>query len=191
VPLSHPDYDLAEMTLRPMTKQISNIVACAVCIVVATLWSTKTGLAADKLNYSGKYSTQTRKAASGSEMDATIEVVQNAESIEITRVEQGKRTTSRYPLNGAEGDYTSPGGVTGKCKAQLNDKYLVLESVVVARPNAPPMRIHTKERWQLSADSKTLTIKSSVDFPDVPGDASAIVGAYGSGTQKYTRIETP
>jgi len=152
-----------------MTKQISNIVACAVCIVVATLWSTKTGLAADKLNYSGKYSTQ--NSESGLRQRDGCNYRGGSERGEHRNHESGtgEKNYQSVPLNGAEGDYTSPGGVTGKCKAQLNDKYLVLESVVVARPNAPPMRIHTKERWQLSADSKTLTIKSSVDFPDVPG----------------------
>jgi hypothetical protein len=176
-----------------MTKQTSNVLACAAWIALAVVWSANTGRAADKADYSGKYSIQHRKAASGSETDSTIEVVQNADNIEVTRVEQGKRTINRYPLNGSEGDYTSPGGVAGKCKAQLKDKYLVLESVVAARPqpNASPMRVHTKERWQLSADSKILTVKSDVDFPDVPRDMSTLVGEYGSGTQKYTRIENP
>ncbi len=46
-------------------------------------------------------------------------------------------------------------------------QYLVLESVVAARPqpNGLFARIHTKERWQLSSDSKTLTVKSDVIFP--------------------------
>lgn len=83
--------------------------------------------------------------------------------------------------------------MAGKCGAQLKDKYLVLESVVVARPqpDGPPMRMHTKQRWQLSKDSKVLTIKSEIDFPDAPPAASSIVGEYGSGTQKYIRIEGP
>jgi hypothetical protein len=150
-------------------------------------------MAADKANYSGKYLLQGRKTVSGNKIDSAIEVVQSDESIEITRVEQGSRTTNRYPLNGSEGDYTSPGGVAGKCKAQLKDKYLVLESVVTTRPqpNAPPVRIHTKERWQLSSDSKTLTVKSDVDFPDAPRDVSSVVGESVSGTQKYTRAENP
>ncbi len=160
---------------------------------MAVVWSANTGRAADKADYSGKYSIQPRKAASGNETDSTLVVVQSADSIEVTRVEQGKRTINRYPANGSEGDYTSPGGVAGKCKAQLKDKYLVLESVVAARPqpNVPPMRVHTKERWHLSADSKTLTVKSDVDFPDAPPDVSAVVGEYASGTQKYTRTEGP
>jgi hypothetical protein len=176
-----------------MTKQISNVVACAAWIALAVVWEANTGLAADKVSYSGKYSIQARKTASGSETDATLEVVQNADSIEITRVEQGKRTINRYPLNGSEGDYTSPGGVAGKCKGQLKDKYLMLESVVAARPQpkAPPMRIHTKERWQLSSHSKILTVKSEVDFPDAPRDVAAVVGEYASGIQKYTRTENP
>ncbi len=69
----------------------------------------------------------------------------------------------------------------------------MLESVVMAspQPNGPSMRIHTKQRWQLSKDSKVLTIKSEIDFPDALPAASSIVGEYGAGTQKYTRIDGP
>ena len=96
-----------------------------------------------------------------------------------------------YPLNGPDGDYKTPTGVPGKCKAQLKDKYLVLESVVVTptQPNGPSMRMHIKERWQLSKDSKILTIKTEIDFPDAPPMVSSIVGEYGSGTEKYIRTE--
>jgi hypothetical protein len=174
-------------------KKISNLAAYVACIGLVVAWTANAGLAANKVNYSGKYSLQGRKTTSGNETNSTLDVLQNEDGIEITSVEQGRRTTNRYPLNGSEGDYTSPGGVSGKCKAQLKDKYLVLESVVISRPqpSAPPVRIHTKERWQLSADSKTLTVKSDVEFPDFPGDISAVVGASGSGTQKYLRTENP
>jgi hypothetical protein len=176
-----------------MTKQISNLVACVACIGFLVAYSGTPGMAADKANYSGKYSLQGRKTASSNKIDSTIEVVQSDDHIEITRMEQGSRMTNRYPLNGSEGAYTSPGGLAGKCKAQLKDKYLVLESEVTSKPspNAPPMRIHTKERWQLSSDSKTLTVKSDVDFPDAPRDVSSVVGESVSGTQKYTRVENP
>jgi hypothetical protein len=176
-----------------MTKQISNLVACAACVGFLVACSGTPGMAADKANYSGKYSLQERKTASGNKIDSTIEVVQSDDHIEITRMEQGRRMTNRYPLNGSEGAYTSPGGLAGKCKAQLKDKYLVLESEVTSKPspNAPPVRIHTKERWQLSSDSKTLTVKSQVDFPDAPRDVSSVVGESVSGTQKYTRVENP
>jgi hypothetical protein len=70
-------------------------------------------------------------------------------------------------------------------------KYLFLESVIVTRPQptASPVRIHTKERWQLSADAKSLTIKSDVDFPDFPAAISGAVAGDASTTRKYTRIE--
>jgi hypothetical protein len=173
-----------------MTKQITKLVASVVFLVAC---SGTPGMAADKANYSGKYSLQERRMASRDKIDSTIDVVQSDDHIEITRVEKGSRTTNRYPLNGSEEAYTSPGGLAGKCKAQLKDKYLVLESEVTSKPspNAPPMRIHTKERWQLSSDSRILTVKSDVDFPDAPRDASSVVGEAVSGTQKYTRVEKP
>jgi hypothetical protein len=144
------------------------------------------------VSYAGKYSAEGLKTTSGGGTGSTLEAVQNEDSIEVTRVELGKRTTNRCPFNGAEGDYTSPGGVSGRCKAQLKAKHLILESVVVTRPQTtgPPVRMHTKERWQLSADAKTLTIKSDVDFPDFPSEISAAVSGTTS-TTKYTRTESP
>jgi hypothetical protein len=174
-------------------KKVFTLAASVACVALVIAWSAKTGLAADKVNYSGRYSVERMKTTSGGESDSTLEVAQNEDSIEVTRVELGKRSTSHCPLNGSEGDYTSPGGVSGKCKAQLKPKYLVLESVVVGRPQpkSPPVRMHTKERWQLSADGKTLTIKSDVDFPDFPADISAAVAGDTSGTRKYTRTGNP
>ena len=176
-----------------MRKQVSNLLACVACAGFVVAWSVNPGLAADRVNYSGKYSLQGRKMAAGSKIDSTLEVIQSEDSIEVTRMEQGSKTTNRHLLNGSEGDYKSPSGGPGKCKAQLKDKYLVLESVVTARPqpNGPPVRIHTREQWHLSSDSKTLTVKSDVDFPDAPRDVSSVVGESVSGTQKYTKIDNP
>jgi hypothetical protein len=107
------------------------------------------------------------------------------DAAEITRTGSGKKTLSRCPTNGSEGNYTSPGGISGHCKAQIRGKYLIVESMVVTRlPQATtPVRMHTKEKWQLSADAKTLTIKSEVDFPDFPSDISAAVASTTSGTE--------
>ncbi len=86
----------------------------------------------------------------------------------------------------------SPGGVSGKCKAQVKGKYLILESVVVAQPQPrTAVRMHTKERWRLSTDANTLTIKSDSDFPDFSPNISAAVAESTSGTTIYTRIEAP
>jgi len=146
-------------------------------------------LASDKLNFSGKYIVEPAKNTLGGESDSTLEIVQNDDRIEITRLELGKKTISRCTLNGLEGDYTSPSGVSGKCKAQLKPKYLIVESVVATRPQqtSPPVRMHTKEKWQLSSDAKTLSIKSEVDFPDFSPEISAAVAPSTSGTTKYRR----
>jgi len=188
-------YHSAELLVEAekMTKKIPKLMAYVTSLGLAVAWLGTAGMAGDKANYSGKYSMQAGKATPGSASVPTLEVIQNQSNIEITRVEDGKRTSNKYPLDGSEGDYKSPGGVLGKCKAQWKGKYLVLESVVVSRPDAsaPPVRVHTKEQWQLSADSNTLTVKSNVDFPDFPGELSKVAGAYGSGTQKYIRTANP
>jgi hypothetical protein len=51
--------------------------------------------------------------------------------------------------------------------------------------------MNTKERWQLSADGTSLTIKSDVDFPDFRSDISATVAVDASGTTKYKRTGNP
>src|SRR2546429_6960878 len=59
-----------------MTKQISNLVVCVFCIGFLVACSGTPGMAADKAKYSGKYSLQGRKTASGNKIDSTIEVIQ-------------------------------------------------------------------------------------------------------------------
>jgi hypothetical protein len=171
-------------------KRVLSFVAVLAAIVHA--WPAKTALAADGTNYSGRYTAERPKKTSGGSAESTLEVVHNADAIEITLVESGKKTTSRCPLNGSEGDYTSPGGIPGKCKAQLNAKNLIVESVVVTRPQPTAnVRMHTKERWELSKDGKTLTIRSDVDFPDFPASISAAMAGDTSTTRKYTRMGNP
>jgi hypothetical protein len=186
-------YDSLPMIKRGTTNRSLRLMLWIGCATIATLHSGKAVQAADKQDYSGKYALQPTKTPSTPATGSTLEVVQTSAGIEVTTVESGKRATSRCPFDGSEGDYTSPGGVTGKCKAQIKGKYLFLESLVVTRPQpaASPVRIHTKERWQLSADGKSLTIKSDSDFPDAPAAVSAAVGGETSSTEKYTRIENP
>jgi hypothetical protein len=164
----------------------------ALLVAVTLLTPAKITLAVDTTDYTGKYAVERpKKAASGSD-ESTLEVVHNENAVEITLLQSGKRTTSQCPFNGSEGDYTSPGGVLGKCKAQLKEKNLIIESVVVTHPQPTAnVRVHTKERWQLSKDGKTLTIKSEVDFPDFPSGISAALSGDTSTTTKYTRIVNP
>jgi hypothetical protein len=175
-----------------MKRQILSSVMLMAGVGMVIAGPPKDGLAADKMDYSGKYSAERLKNTPLGSSDSTLEVVQNEDSIEITRVELGKRTTSRCPFNGSEGEYTSPGGFSGKCKAQLKGKHLIIESVVVARPQpTSAVRMHTKEQWQLSTDGKTLTIKLDVDFPDFPAGVTAAVAGSTSTTLKYKRTENP
>jgi hypothetical protein len=143
---------------------------------------------ADPPNFTGKYVLQ-GKHTSG---DTLLEVVQNPGDVEVTRTSNGKQVTNRYPQGGNEGNYTSPGGIPGKCKASLKGKQLILESVVTThpQPQVPPMREHEKQKWQLSDDLKILTIQTDVDFPDVRPDVSALVGGSFSGKEKYVRVQS-
>src|SRR5215469_10771815 len=116
--------------------------------------------AATKPDFSGDYAAQQKK--SNNPVSASIRVVQTELAVEVTQVYGGKSVTNRFPLDGSEGDYTTEAGVHGKCKAQLKNDALVLETLVASRPdaNAPSLRFDTLEEWRLSADTKTLTIKT-------------------------------
>jgi len=162
----------------------------ALLLAMTLLTSAEPTLAADSTDYSGKYVAEQPKKAQNGSAESTLEVVQNEKAIVVTLVHYGKRTTNHCPFDGSDGDYTSPGGVPGKCKALLKGKNLIIESIVLTHPQPTTnVRVHTKERWLLSKDGKTLTIKSDVDFPDFPSDVSAAVSGDTSMTSKYTRVE--
>lgn len=88
------------------------------------------------------------------QMICTLIVVQTADAIEVTKVQDGTSNTnkSRWVW---EGIYHTDNHLPGKCKGQLKGKRLVLDSVIVARPLAsgPAVQPH-RERWDLSRDSK-------------------------------------
>jgi hypothetical protein len=171
---------------------MKHINVVAVLVAIALSISAKQMRAADTTDYSGKYVVEQSKKAQNSSAQSTLQVAQNENAIEVTLAQSGKTTMSHCPFGGSEGDYTSPGGVLGKCKAQLKGKDLIIESMVVTHPQpASNVRVHTKERWQLSRNGKTLTIKSDVDFPDFPSGVSAAVSGNTSTTTKYTRVDTP
>lgn len=103
-------------------KDVLCLVAMMAGVAMVVFGLPKAGIAADNVSYSGRYSAQRPKNAPSGSTDSVLEVVQSEDSIEITRVELAKRTTSRCPFHGSEGAYTSPGGVSGKCKAELKEK---------------------------------------------------------------------
>lgn len=91
-------------------------------------------LAATKPDYSGNYAAQQKK--DNKAVTVALRVVQTESAVEVTRIHGDKSVTHRFPLDGTEGDYTTETGALGKCKAQLKDDTLVLESVVASRMNA-------------------------------------------------------
>jgi hypothetical protein len=130
-------------------------------------------VAADKRDFSGSYTLkENTKAPKLEKSEAwTIRVNQTESAIEVTRVMDGHQNLNKFPLDGSEGPYTSPGGPTGTCKAQFKSKYLILDTFVTThpQPNAPAVQMHTKERWELSSDATTLKIRTDVDFPQFSG----------------------
>jgi hypothetical protein len=121
-------------------------------------------------DFSGSYALTNSKHPSKGKPGAvqTLRVIQTESSVEITKTIDGVQNANKFPLDGSDGPYVSPGGVKGAGRAQFKGKTLVLETLVFARPqlNAPEVQIHTKERWNLSSDSKKLTIRTDVDFPN-------------------------
>jgi hypothetical protein len=144
-------------------------------------------IGADKIDFSGSYTLTASKGALKLRGKVwTLKVKQTESAIEVTRVMDGHQNVNNVPLDGSTGVYVSPGGPTGTCKAQLKAKSLVLETLLVSRPqpSGPVVRLHTKERWELSSDSKTLTIRSEIDSPQSLLEGIQIVEPW---SEIYTR----
>lgn len=127
--------------------------------------------AAARPDFSGSYTlTGSKGAFKAKGASWSIRVVQTEATIEILKTMDGKEDLNTFQLDGSESVFTSSGGQKGTGKAQFKGKTLILETFITTRPqpNGPAVQIHTRERWELSADSKTLTIRSDVDFPN-PG----------------------
>jgi hypothetical protein len=121
----------------------------------------------------------------------SLHVVQTESAVEVTRTYGDNSATNKFPLDGSDGDYTTETGVKGKCRAQLKNDTLTLESLVASRPNAnaPSIRFHTIEEWRLSADNKTLTIKTEIKSPDMAAEVIAAAFPNNPQTEKYQRAD--
>jgi len=152
-----------------MTKRIAH--PAYAFLLAALLAVVTTVIAADKRDFSGSYTLKEKTDASKLQKGkaSTLRVIQTESAIEITKVVDGHQNVNKFPLDGSEGKYTSPGGPTGTCKAQFKSKYLILDTIVTThpQPNGPPVQMHTRERWELSPDSNTLKIRTDVDFPQL------------------------
>jgi hypothetical protein len=147
------------------------------------------GSAATKPDFSGNYAAHQKK--SDKPPTASLRVVQTESAVEVTRIYGDKSLMNRFPLDGSEGDYTTETGVRGKCKAHLKNDTLVLESLVASPPpaNAPSLRFDTIEEWRLSADARTLTIKTEIKSPDMSAEVMAAAFPNNPSTDKYQRLD--
>lgn len=130
------------------------------------------------LNFTGKYVHRGDKVNNDLDPEVTLDVVQDGQAVEITRDGPAGKTSNRYLLDGSEQECVGSNRTSAKCKAQFKGKYLVLESVVDSPDQTSGNLIHvrTVEQWQLSGDSKTLTIKLRVDFPGAQSGMSSNEG---------------
>jgi hypothetical protein len=152
-----------------MTKKIAR---AAHYLVFAVLLGAVAGaVAADKVDFSGSYTLKKTTEISKQEKGVvrTLHLSQSETAIEVTRVQDGHSYVNTFPLDGSTGKYVSPGGPTGTCKGEFKSKSLILDSYVTARarPDSPALEMHTRERWELSSDSKTLKIRTDVEFPQL------------------------
>jgi hypothetical protein len=115
-----------------------------------------------------------------------LEVFQTADTVEITAIDRGARKTNRYPLDGTEVSCTNAYG-SGKCTARLKGKQLVLDWNITPTTGQNPKAkgIHKQEFWELSADTKKLTIRTRMDFPDQPAITTS------PGSADYARVDVP
>jgi len=152
--------------------------------VLATIAS-----AAPKADFSGSYAVPQKKGDEA--IRASLRVIQTESTVQVTRAYGDKSLTNSFPLDGSEGDYTTETGVHGKCRAQLIGNTLVLKSIVASPPktNTPSLRFDTIEEWRLSADTKTLTIKTEIKSHDMPADVMAAALPNNPRTEKYQRLD--
>jgi hypothetical protein len=141
-------------------------------------------------DFSGAYTLKASKGPSkilkrGSSW--TLRVIQGDPSVQISALKDG----SLYDyydvkLDGTQASYRSPGGLSGICRAQLKRRSLVLDTLVTARPigGSPLVQVHTRERWTLSSDGRTLTIQRDVDSPTVPLNGFQVIEPV---SETYTR----
>ncbi|MFZ0478850.1 MAG: hypothetical protein WAL71_06850 [Terriglobales bacterium] len=158
-------------------------------LFVVVIFLATIAFAAAKADFSGNYATQQKKGDKAP--TASLRVVQTDSTVQVTRVYGDKSVTNSFPLYGSEGDYTTEAGVRGRCKSQLKGDMLVLESVVASPPkaNLPSLRFDTIEKWRLSADGRTLTIKTEIKCPDMTADINAALFRINPQTEKYQRLD--
>jgi hypothetical protein len=123
-----------------------------------------TAVARKNPNFSGTYALTALK---GDHTAKTLpknimKVTQNSETLEIVEsFDDGKTVTRKYALNGGESKNLTSGGVPTTDKAEIKGKTLLIRSSY-RLPTG--VTVHETEKWDLSADSKTIKIRQQTQF---------------------------
>jgi len=158
-----------------------------ILMIAGLLFSGTILTAADQPNFSGTYtldhgkseflsSKEDSRPAKADEI-ITLSVVQDTEKLEITRSENGRKTSSIFSMKSGVGVYSLRSGDSGNSKVQFKGKRLLLEAEVMMQPlqSGPRVPFLITERWELSPDSKTLTIHNEMVLKGggIPGISSS------------------
>jgi hypothetical protein len=91
-----------------------------------------------------------------------LKVIQNGNSIEVVEtIDDGKTVTARYFLDGRESKNLTSGGVPTTDKAETKGQALVIRSSYRLANGGP---VRETQKWELSADSRTLKIRRQTQF---------------------------
>jgi hypothetical protein len=126
----------------------------------------------DHPDFSGSYTLKSVKGEDNPDNDETwtLQVTQTATEITIVTTLNGHPSTEVFPLNGSEAKCRNADGDGAKCMSAWSRKTLTLETVYIAHPteNSPDVEMHSRERLELSADRKRLTIRTDQKAPHYP-----------------------
>ncbi len=137
--------------------KISSLLFCVFFIALATL-------AQETPDFSGTYSLtgQDGQNAPKKLPKAILKVVQNGSSLELVEtIDDGKPFIRKYVLNGGETKNFTSSGTPLTDKAEIKGKTLVIRSSFHLPTGTA---VHETDKWELSADLKTLKIRRQTEF---------------------------
>jgi hypothetical protein len=123
-----------------------------------------TALAQENPNFSGTYALTALKGEHTAKTlpKTTMKVTQSGGRIEIVEsFDDGKTLTRKYALDGSESKNLTSGGVPTTDRAEIKGKTLVIRSSYRLLTGDT---VHETEKWELSADSKTIKIRHQMQF---------------------------
>lgn len=131
-----------------------------------------TGFKNPRPNFSGTYLSEPQNPDKP-DRPVTLVISQSDTALEIAHQEDGRTTTSSFPLDGSEGRYITPTGVSGKGYARLNGSELQIETWVTSPATTRSVSLHTTEHWQLTEDGETLKVHMEVEAPEMSPEVNA------------------